>query len=381
MSPSSQPRILIVDDEEAILETMAFTFEDEYEVLTASDARAGLEILDRSAPVAAVITDQRMPEMTGVEFLARVCEHHPTTTRIILTGFAELDTIVRAINEGHAYAYVAKPWEPDELKQLVRRAVEHHRLLRENEQLMAALGRTNLFLETAMDEIPMGALAVDAEGVVRAANRAARQYLGLKEDPRGHALDALARGPLAGLREVARRSEADSYGLQEELDLAAGECCLRLRVGVRVLTDPAGNTLGRVVLVREISHEPLLWRFEQIVHEIVKGDGGSRERLAQAVDEFRQLQEQTGGPPVQSPDMAALEEQLAQAQTALENWLAVDEALAQDSYPDARMLVDRMRLAMSRWPRPDAVPERVRELARRVETYYDSGENPGKRIL
>ena len=117
-----RPRILIVDDEEAILETMAFTFEDDYDVLTATSARQALELLDASGPIAAVITDQRMPEMTGVEFLARVCERHPNTTRIILTGYADGEAMVRAINEGHVYAYVTKPWEPEELKQLVRDA-------------------------------------------------------------------------------------------------------------------------------------------------------------------------------------------------------------------------------------------------------------------
>src|SRR5512147_3121389 len=97
---SDRARILIVDDEEAILETMAFTFEDDYDVLTAASAPEALGLLDTNGPIAAVITDQRMPEMTGVEFLARVCERHPNTTRIILTGYADGDAMVRAINEG-----------------------------------------------------------------------------------------------------------------------------------------------------------------------------------------------------------------------------------------------------------------------------------------
>ena len=109
-APPPKSRILIVDDEEAILETMRFTFEDEYEVFTSPDARQALEILDENAPIAAVITDQRMPNMTGVEFLAEVYAHHPTTTRIILTGFADMEAILKAINDGHVYAYITKPW-------------------------------------------------------------------------------------------------------------------------------------------------------------------------------------------------------------------------------------------------------------------------------
>ena len=91
---STRPRILVVDDEEAILETMSFTFEDDYEVLTSSSARDALALLEREGPVAVVISDQRMPEMTGVEFLARVFALHPTTVRIILTGFADMDAIM-----------------------------------------------------------------------------------------------------------------------------------------------------------------------------------------------------------------------------------------------------------------------------------------------
>lgn len=179
----NQPRacILIVDDEEAILETMAFTFEDDYDVLTATSARQALQILADRSPIAAVITDQRMPEMTGVEFLARVYEQHPNTTRIILTGYADGDAMVRAINEGHVYAYVTKPWEPEELKQLVHRAVELHRLRVQNDLLVEDLQRANVFLAAAIDEIPIGALVIDASGTVRATNRPGREYLGLRK--------------------------------------------------------------------------------------------------------------------------------------------------------------------------------------------------------
>mgnify|MGYP003345576418 CR=1 FL=1 len=78
MNDAGRQRILIVDDEEGILETLGFTFEDEYEVLTASSARRGLELLDEKGPVAAAISDQRMPEMTGVDFLTQVYERHPS---------------------------------------------------------------------------------------------------------------------------------------------------------------------------------------------------------------------------------------------------------------------------------------------------------------
>ena len=89
MASEQQPKILVVDDEEAILETMTFTFQEDYEVLTSTDARRGLEILDEQAPVAVVLSDQRMPEMSGVEFVTEVWRRHPATTRMILTGFSD----------------------------------------------------------------------------------------------------------------------------------------------------------------------------------------------------------------------------------------------------------------------------------------------------
>ena len=131
---SGLPRILVVDDEEAILETMAFTFVDSYEVLTSNDAAHALELLDEHAPVAVVITDQRMPGMTGSELLTQIYKRHPDTTRIILTGFADMESTVEAINTGHVYAYVNKPWEQDDLRQIVKRAYDHHCLISENKR-------------------------------------------------------------------------------------------------------------------------------------------------------------------------------------------------------------------------------------------------------
>lgn len=387
MSRSPRARLLIVDDEEAILETMAFTFEDEYDVLTATNARQALEVLAERGPIAVVITDQRMPEMTGVEFLARVCERHPNTTRIILTGYADGEAMVRAINEGHVYAYVTKPWEPEELKQLVHRAVEVHRLRVQNETLVEDLRGANAFLAAAIDEIPIGALVVDAAGVVRAANRPGREYLGLDADPSGRPLEeVLGADALREVREVSRRLGIGCAGGTpradyEELDVAAAGVSLRLRVAVRTLSDAARRTLGRVILMREISHEPLRRRFEEILHEIKSTGDGLRARLEQALQELGEFATRVQQSGVASPGMAELGERISRTRTTIENWLAVDEALAREGYPDARLLVERMRIASSRWPLAEEVPERARLLARRVEAYYESGENPGQRVL
>jgi len=381
MAPPPKSRILIVDDEEAILETMRFTFEDEYEVFTSPDARQALEILDENAPIAAVITDQRMPNMTGVEFLAEVYAHHPTTTRIILTGFADMEAILKAINDGHVYAYITKPWEPDQLKQIVMRAVGHHKLTLENARLLADLRRSKVLLEAVMDRLPTGALAVDPKGVVQAANQPARGFLGLRLDPRGSTLKDVLLG--AGLAKVENAIEQLCEGGEdhfEEIEIEQGKRALRLRITASTLVDPVGEPLGRVILLREISHEPLRHQFEDVVGQI-GSSGGLRARLEQAVGELRKLAEQIRLSPVASADMATLADRTSRTITALENWLAVDDAITQEAFPDAQLLMDRLRVAFARWPLPEKVPARVRELARLVEAYYESGDNPKQRIL
>jgi FixJ family two-component response regulator len=234
MADVDRQRILIVDDEEAILETMGFTFQDEYDVLTSSSAQRGLELLAERSPVAAVISDQRMPEMTGVEFLAEVFQRHPETTRIILTGFADMDAIIQSINNGHVYAYITKPWEPDELKQVVRRAVDRHRLALENERLVRDLAASNAFLEAVMDHLDTGAIAVDGDGVVQAANRPGRRYLRLATDPRGRALrEVLREADLPELAETIESLCGDPEVCFEEFELSSAARALRIACVLR----------------------------------------------------------------------------------------------------------------------------------------------------
>lgn len=378
---SDRARILIVDDEQAILETMEFTFEGDYDVLTAPSAPEALRVLDANAPIAAVITDQRMPEMTGVEFLARVCERHPNTTRIILTGYADGDAMVRAINEGHVYAYVTKPWEPDDLKQLVHRAVELHRLRMQNERLLDDVQQANRFLAAAIDEIPVGALVVDAAGIVRAANRPGREYLGLRADPRGRALaEVLGADALGEFRDTASRLGETDGAPYEELELSLGGVSLRLRVAVRTIRQ-AEQPIGRVILLREISHEPLRRRFEEVLHEIKSASGEVRARLEQAQQDLAECAAKVKACGVESPGMIELGERISRTRTAIEHWLAIDDALVREGYPDAQLLRERMSIGLSRWPLPEELPERVRALARRVESYYQTGENPGQPVL
>jgi CheY-like chemotaxis protein len=382
MTTGSRPRILVVDDEEAILETMTYTFEDDYEVFTSTDARRALDLLEQHAPIAAVLTDQRMPNMSGVEFVAEVWKRHPSTVRMILTGFSDTETIIQAINDGHVYAYVTKPWEPDQLKQLMKQAVEHHRLASENERLIENVQNANVFLEAVMDQLDTGAIAVDSSGVIQAVNRPMREYLGLGGSLRGRSLDDVmeAHG-LSAVRSAAERIAADDSVSYEDVELSMGGQPHRFRIVCHNLKNDSDVVFGQVVLAREVSHENLRSRYDDLVGHIVEVDGELRQELETALDQLRGLAEDVRNSHVDSPGMVQLGERLSRTLTAIENWLDVDEALAVEEFPDAQLLLDRIRVATARWPLVNRIPARVRELAKQVDQYYESGENPKQRVL
>jgi PAS domain-containing protein len=298
-----------------------------------------------------------------------------------------MDATIGAINDGHVYAYVTKPWDQDQLKQVVRRAVEHHRLACENQRLLAEISGANVFLQSVMDQLDTGALAIDATGTVRAANRAARDYLGLGKDPRGETLEGILGDPgLAPLASCTVRLAAESTGGggagagSEEIELTRHGKKHRLRVQVQTLADDRGAPLGRVVLAREVSHEPLRRRFEEQVENLFETDA-PRETLRTVQADLRKIAGEAGASNVGSPAMAEVAERASRSATAIDHWLAVDDLLAREDYPDAQLLRERMRVAGSRWPFPDRLPARVAELARRVEAYYESGENTKQPVL
>lgn len=144
-------RILYVDDEVDNLIIFKAAFRRYYDVYTASSAREGMELL-KAHDIQVLITDQRMPEITGVEFLENVISDYPETIRMILTGFSDVEAIIQAINKGRVYQYITKPWDTDELKITIDNALESYRLKNENKQLIQDLKEANQRLEDyAMD--------------------------------------------------------------------------------------------------------------------------------------------------------------------------------------------------------------------------------------
>lgn len=127
--------ILFVDDEENVLRSLKRLFLDEpYQLFTAPSGKAGLELLGKQA-FAVIVSDQRMPEMSGSDFLAKAREIQPDAVRIVLTGYADVNAAISAINEGGAYRYIAKPWNDTDLVLTIRDAVDTYVLKQENRRL------------------------------------------------------------------------------------------------------------------------------------------------------------------------------------------------------------------------------------------------------
>jgi response regulator RpfG family c-di-GMP phosphodiesterase len=142
---SKKVKMLVVDDEPDNLDLLYRTFRREFQVLKAESGIRALEMLSEEGEVAVIISDQRMPEMKGTEFLSRTVPQFPDTMRIILTGFTDVEDLVEAINSGQVYRYITKPWDPGELKVVVQRAVETYEVLKQRtEELRRSQKQTAL---------------------------------------------------------------------------------------------------------------------------------------------------------------------------------------------------------------------------------------------
>jgi len=130
--------VLYIDDEEMALKYFNRAFSDDYEVFTAASGAEGLEVLRREADrIGIVLSDQRMPGMQGAEVLGAVREEYPSKVRILVTAYSDLESAIEAVNKGHIYQYVSKPWDNDEIVIILRRAADYYRVLTERNELLA----------------------------------------------------------------------------------------------------------------------------------------------------------------------------------------------------------------------------------------------------
>lgn len=196
--------ILCVDDEQNILHALKRLLRREgYRMLTAGSGQEALELL-KTEKVHLVISDQRMPEMSGTEFLAQVKACHPDVLRVILTGYTDVDSITESINKGHIYKFFLKPWNDHTLKLEIRQALKQYDLIQANKQLDQKIIEQNEQLRlvnenlealveertqeiklqyqalavshAVFDDLPFPIISVDCDAVVMLANKIAFDF-------------------------------------------------------------------------------------------------------------------------------------------------------------------------------------------------------------
>jgi class 3 adenylate cyclase len=149
---SDDRTVLLVDDEARVLDSLEALLAMDYRVLRAERPDAALDLLGREE-IALIISDQRMPGMTGTDLLARSRAVSPETVRVLLTAFTDADALMESINAANIYHFILKPWDPTELTHTVRRGVERYRLARERLQLLADLALKNTDLEATLADL------------------------------------------------------------------------------------------------------------------------------------------------------------------------------------------------------------------------------------
>lgn len=140
-------KIIYVDDEENNLFSFKATFRLKYNVLTAISAADAIKLLDEHPDIAVIITDQRMPNMTGVEFLQSIIEKHPLPIRILLTGYTDINALIEAVNLGKIHHYLSKPWSEEELEKTIQHAYSEYEKRIGELELNDKLSRSNDQLE------------------------------------------------------------------------------------------------------------------------------------------------------------------------------------------------------------------------------------------
>lgn len=227
--------LLVIDDEPAILSSLRRQFRRNYQVHLASSAEEGLEVM-KEYPIQVIISDQRMPGMKGSEFFDQVKNDFPDATRLLLTGYSDIQAVIEAINDGNIYRYITKPWDPVELDTIVREAFERHDLIYDNKELLERLKEANRDLEKRVE-------ARTAE--LTELNKEKDRMMGMV----AHDL----RGPLGTIRmccDVVQDESTDTATRQEFLDLIddVAEKALHL---IDDLLDVSAIETGKLILEKK----------------------------------------------------------------------------------------------------------------------------------
>jgi diguanylate cyclase (GGDEF)-like protein/PAS domain S-box-containing protein len=259
----TRPSVLLVDDEPQVLVALDDLLCDEFDVFKTESAEQALDLAKDHPDLAVVVTDQRMPKVTGDQLVANLsgCSD---AVRILLTGFADLSAVVRAVNEGHIFAYVTKPWNPDDLLLKVHRAVEHFRMCK-------ALAEEQRLLRDLMDSVPDGIYFKDPELKFLRVNRAHAALVtgGSGDDIVGkhlHDLDPTSAEALA-IEEAEREVLAGAPALDVARSSGVNGSRRWFSESKAAIRGPKGEALGLVGIMRDITERK---RQEERIERLVR---------------------------------------------------------------------------------------------------------------
>ena len=159
-------KILLVDDEQNIINSITRVLRaEDLEISSATDANDGWDLLKKIGGADLVISDNKMPTISGIDFLIKVRQLYPDAIRILLTGYPDLDSTIKAINSGQVYRFITKPWENEELKLIVKQALEYYDILRDNRALITLARQQADMLKTAQQRYQIPQSEFDKSGI------------------------------------------------------------------------------------------------------------------------------------------------------------------------------------------------------------------------
>ncbi|HAN79131.1 MAG TPA: hypothetical protein DCQ31_15875, partial [Bacteroidales bacterium] len=201
MKKNEAIKVLYIDDEEVNLFNFKLLFQDEFDIYTAISVAEGTKILDQHS-IQIVVSDQRMPDKTGIEFFAEIADIYPDTVRILLTAYAEAGDIINAINIGQVYQYITKPFQAGNVLNILNKAAEQWLLKKENEALIIQLKEKNEEYESINEELRQNneelyqtkAIAEESELRFRKLFEAANDAIFIADSLTGTIVDVNVRG-------------------------------------------------------------------------------------------------------------------------------------------------------------------------------------------
>ncbi len=297
----NKPKVLVVDDEPQILESIHALLEEDFDVVVSTNAVEAVDFL-KNAQIAVILADQRMPNLTGGEFLAKARELCDAT-RILITGYVDIDALIRAVNDGQIHSYVPKPWEPANLKVTVLKAANYANevsqrkkaaeIVAEQQKALArseaAYRQQTKILRSVLDSMSDGVLVTDDSGTMVLLNPAAEQMVG-RAAAGTHQSQWVERYGISipgtdtpfpsdelPLARAMRGETADGIELYIRNEMKPEG--MFVSVNVRPLKDDSGQTRGGVAVVRDIT-------LAKSTEDILRQAKDEAERANRAKSEF-----------------------------------------------------------------------------------------------